>query len=1045
DPDGDSLTFLWTQTGGTSVTLYDHTTDSPSFTSPMDMGVLTFRLRVEDGTDYHEEDLNITVDNQVPIADAGIDQYALAGNTVVLDGSGSFDPDGEDINGIWSQTSGTTVTLSDEYAIQPTFTAPAVIEVLTFSYAVNDGDEETSDTVDISVFVDDDPPTANAGPHQDVGRGVLVTLDGTGSTDPEALPLEYAWTQIAGPTVVLSGADTAEPTFTTRTDMGGTMTFELVVSDPFQDSEPDTVDVTTPGVAAIAEAGPDLFANGGEIVVLDANASFDPESGPLAFAWTQTNGTTLDLGHADQARVYLWMPDVTTSYTFEVEVTDEHGSDTDSVVLDVLAYAGAAVDLPDAPFAIPWDPGFNATTSEPFVSGSLMAVSGHTIPSGPHADENLLVVDVSDPTAPVILAGYDDTSENPRLKGFDGQFLFAMIDAGLGVYEYDPVGPTLSARGVLALPATYNNLGDLVVGGTHVFVAATHAQNGDFGLLVVDIDDPDNPKVLVDEPLANSVQGLTLDQGFLYVSTKDDLAIYDRAHLVEETPYITELTGDSDDDCPSIYERGLLVDGIILYQACYGEGLQIWNIANRASPSLLGAVPVIGRAYQLELDGDTLYVSALGGGLQVFDVSTRTDPVLIGAYATSDNSVSDFALASGAVALRNDKIDIYEFMVLPPALPAYGATFATTDEARRVALLGHLLSFDLAGGDWLQLLDASDPYALTALGKVDAGAELAAHRVADHLVTGHEYNDVHIVDVSDPMAPTLAGSYTTYNTLALDVVGTTAYVATQANGMRILDVSGATNPSQIGDYETSTTFMAIYVEDGIAYVGTNTQLHVVDVSDPADTALLGSVAMSSPKRFEVSEGRLYSPFGANGFTVYDVSDPPDPKSAQYLSTPNGSPEHLVMNGAVGFMALGSGGMAAMDLTDLSAPVLLSRVGALDEVETVALGPDYFLLADVDGGIHTVPLDLAWVDVYNQVGDVSSTLTYNVGWSIPDGLAEVWCFVTVGSCAVSNVDGSGQTATVTWTTPTSQDEGEIAIAVGDSSTFQVIRDRVAFED
>jgi hypothetical protein len=34
--------------------------------------------------------------------------------------------------------------------------------------------------------------------------------------------------------------------------------------------------------------------------------------------------------------------------------------------------------------------------------------------------------------------------------------------------------------------------------------------------------------------------------------------------------------------------------------------------------------------------------------------------------------------------------------------------------------------------------------------------------------------------------------------------------------------------------------------------------------------------------------------------------------------------------------------------------------------------------------------------------------------------------------------------VTWTTPASSGDGEIAIAVGDSSTFQVIRDRVSFE-
>ena len=58
-------------------------------------------------------------------------------------------------------------------------------------------------------------PTANAGPDQFVEAGVQVTLDGTGSSDPEGDVLHYEWSQVSGePRVTLSGADTATPTFT---------------------------------------------------------------------------------------------------------------------------------------------------------------------------------------------------------------------------------------------------------------------------------------------------------------------------------------------------------------------------------------------------------------------------------------------------------------------------------------------------------------------------------------------------------------------------------------------------------------------------------------------------------------------------------------------------------------------------------------------------------------------------------------------------------------------------------------------------------------
>jgi hypothetical protein len=48
DPDGGGLTYGWTQTGGTSVTLNDGSAISPTFTAPQAADVLTFTLAVTD-------------------------------------------------------------------------------------------------------------------------------------------------------------------------------------------------------------------------------------------------------------------------------------------------------------------------------------------------------------------------------------------------------------------------------------------------------------------------------------------------------------------------------------------------------------------------------------------------------------------------------------------------------------------------------------------------------------------------------------------------------------------------------------------------------------------------------------------------------------------------------------------------------------------------------------------------------------------------------------------------------------------------------------
>lgn len=81
--------------------------------------------------------------------------------------------------------------------------------------------------------IDNLPPTANAGTDQIVDEGTAgVTLVGSESTDPGCTIASYAWSQIAGPSVSLTGDGTASPTFdapSVTTDT--TLTFKLIVTD----------------------------------------------------------------------------------------------------------------------------------------------------------------------------------------------------------------------------------------------------------------------------------------------------------------------------------------------------------------------------------------------------------------------------------------------------------------------------------------------------------------------------------------------------------------------------------------------------------------------------------------------------------------------------------------------------------------------------------------------------------------------------------------------------------------------------------------------
>ena len=265
DPEGQALTYSWTQTFGPSVTLSATDQKIVAFTVPSvtTTTALMFQLTVSDGVTTATDEVTIIVSTgtaHAPLADAGPDQPVNGGDRVVLDGSGSTDPDGTTLTSSWVQTGGTPVTLLDANTASPSFTAPLLgsEEILTFQLTVSDGTDSALDIVSITVTATPSAftPTANAGTDQTVISGITVTLDGSASTDPHTQPLTYSWVQLAGVSVTLTGADAAVATFTapTVTDTQ-VLTFELTVSNGTY-SHGDQVQVTVNVPQARRQGGP---------------------------------------------------------------------------------------------------------------------------------------------------------------------------------------------------------------------------------------------------------------------------------------------------------------------------------------------------------------------------------------------------------------------------------------------------------------------------------------------------------------------------------------------------------------------------------------------------------------------------------------------------------------------------------------------------------------------------------------------------------------------------------------------------------------------
>lgn len=320
DPLGHPLTYLWIQVGLPPAVLLGADTPTPLVIPPLS-GVLTFKLTVHDPYGAFANDtVNVTVINRAPTADAGPDATGIKRVQVLLDGTGSTDPDSDALSYSWTQMSGPAVTVLWADTATAAFT-PQSTGVYNFSLTVDDNDGGvSSDSVEITVS--NASPVADAGSDLTVRKNTLVTLEGVGSSDPDGDSLTYAWAQLGGPSVVLSGANTAIATFTST--MNDTYSFRLTVDDGDGGIGTDTVIVNVTNADPFAYAGHDITARKYALVTLNGSGSSDADGDPLTFDWVQTGGPTVSLTGEDTA-ILTFTPTRAGLYEFTLTVTDVSG------------------------------------------------------------------------------------------------------------------------------------------------------------------------------------------------------------------------------------------------------------------------------------------------------------------------------------------------------------------------------------------------------------------------------------------------------------------------------------------------------------------------------------------------------------------------------------------------------------------------------------------------------------------------------------------------------------------------------------------------
>ncbi len=142
----------------------------------------------------------------------------------------------------------------------------------------------------------------------------------------------------------------------------------------------------------------------------------------------------------------------------------------------------------------------------------------------------------------------------------------------------------------------------------------------------------------------------------------------------------------------------------------------------------------------------------------------------------------------------------------------------------------------------LEIVDISNPEQMQGLGSYETEEVQGLALVGNTLYLSSS-KTLQILDIQQPDKPQLLGQLL-FNSDELlhniSVVGQYAYVTTGYNGLWIVDISQANDPVIVSKYQGNHRAWTIQVENNRAYLGGDSGLDILDVSNPSKPLLLAS-------------------------------------------------------------------------------------------------------------------------------------------------------------------------------------------------------------
>ncbi|TPV59088.1 PKD domain-containing protein [Aestuariibacter sp. GS-14] len=345
DEDGEIVTYQWSVASPDGDT-HVYAVNSSTFSFTPDMtGQYEVTLVVTDNNGGTSSDLIVIIvedDNRPPVAEAGDDQNIILGSGVNVNGSDSYDPDGDVISYQWTLETpiNSKAEINAPNSAAVTFVPDVSGTYIAWLTVKDTGGLTHTDSVTILVDTANLPPVAIISVVHDVEVGTFVELNGSSSYDPENSSILFSWVLYApdGSSAVLSDSTSVSPGLSV--DIEGTYRVTLAVSDGVLSSEIVEVQFTAyvDNIAPVAQAGNDQTVQPGDTVLLDAGASYDENGDSLTFKWEfvsfPENVYPVLINANTSSPTFI--ADVEGDYVVSVTVSDGILSATDNILVSAV-------------------------------------------------------------------------------------------------------------------------------------------------------------------------------------------------------------------------------------------------------------------------------------------------------------------------------------------------------------------------------------------------------------------------------------------------------------------------------------------------------------------------------------------------------------------------------------------------------------------------------------------------------------------------------------------------------------------------------------